>query len=349
MAKKRVEDLDENVLGDNLSLDTGAETIIPTAQDRFMQQQASAYVEPQPVKKAVKESDNEPINCLRNERVEVRFVPKETALVNDPKHVLYGGMADTATRTFVVPRLASTGQYKNILTNNEKAYLEKVMGLQEDALSIYNRVNNFWSDSNPEGIGKVTLHKYGNFLDLSVPSDYIKYKILLANKDYIASSLQELEDNPKATYQYVIVSESAETESNLVKADAHMKCYMEYGKVENDFDTLKTIIELLEGRPINKGVKLDYLKGEIIKWISKDARTFLKVITDELLPAKVLIRRCVEAGLIGKKNDTYYLAQDGSALCEMNEESTLTNAAKYITNIKRQALKYSLEAKLNIK
>lgn len=345
MAKKRVEEENfESVFGDNTAVDV--EPVIPTVREIPRQQVESVMETPiQSVQKEEKETD-EPINCLRNERVEVRFVPKDTAMVTDPKHVLYGGMADTATRTYVVPRLASTGQYKNVLTNNEMAFLEKVMGLQKGALSIYNRQNNFWSDSNPEGIGKVTLRKYGNFLDLSVPTDYIKYKILLANKDYIASSLQELEERPKATYQYVIVSESTETESNLSKADATMKSYMEFGKIENDIDTLRVVIELLEGRPTTGKVKLDFLKSKIIEWIAKDARLFLSVVTDELLPAKVLIKRCVEAGLIGKKNDTYFLRQDGTPLCEMNQESTLNNAARYLSSIKRQELKYSLEAKL---
>ncbi len=61
-----------------------------------------------------------PINCLRNERIIVRFLPKETGLVSNPKHLLFGGMAEGTTRTFVVPKLSS-GAYTNILTDNEKS------------------------------------------------------------------------------------------------------------------------------------------------------------------------------------------------------------------------------------
>ena len=289
---------------------------------------------------------NEPVNCLRNERLIVRFVPRPTAMVQNPKHILYGGMAETATRSFVVPRLNSTGMFKNVLTNEEKNFLEQAMGLEYNALSVYNKVNNFWDDSNPMGIGRVTLHKQDNYLDLSVPEDYIKYKILLANKDQIAPSLQDLEDRPKATYQFVIISEGAETSANLNKMDVTMKCYMEYGKVENDLPTLKTVIELIEGRPLSPNTKLDYLQGKVNEYIQRNPRQFYSVIKDELLPAKVLIKKCLEAGLIGKKNDTYYLKQDGSPLCEMDEESTLNNAAKYLTSIKQQDLKYLLEAKV---
>lgn len=287
-----------------------------------------------------------PVSCLRNERVIVRFVPKPNALVTDPKHVLGGGMAQNATRSYVVPILSSTGTYKNVLTKNEMAFLEQVMGLEHGSLSIYKRDNNFWDDRNPSGVGKVTLHKDDNILDLSIPIDYIKYKVLLANSDYIASSLEELESHPKATYQYVIISENAEAKSNLNKADTIMKCYMEFGKIEDNYDTLRVIIELLEGRSISPQVKPDFLKGKIIEWISRNPKMFLAIIQDELLPAKVLINKCVEAGLIGKKNDAYYLKEDDSPLCEVNQDSTLDNAARYISSVKRQKLKYSLEAKL---
>ncbi len=296
-------------------------------------------------KKRVEESQ-EPISCLRNERIIVRFVPNPSAMVQQKGHLLYGGMAESATRSFVVPRLSSTKLYKNILTNNEKAFLEKAMGLAPGTMNIYRKEDNFWSDSNPHGIGRVTLHKQDNYFDLSIPEDYIRYKILLANNDYIASSLQVLEEQPKATYQFVIISENAETQMNLSKMDATKRCYMEYGKVEDDIDTLRVIIETLEGRPMSQKVKIDFLQGKVNEYIQRDPRKFLKVIQDELLPAKVLIKKCVEAGLIGKKNDAYFLREDGSALCEMNEESTLNNAAKYISSVKRQELKYSLEAKL---
>ena len=288
---------------------------------------------------------NETVNCLRNERIIVRFVPSPTAMVQRKGHILYGGMAENATRSFVVPRLSKTGMFKNVLTDSEKTFLEKAMGLEINALSIYKKENNFWDDSNPNGIGRVKLHKQDNYLDLSIPEQYIQYKILLANKDFIASSMEELEERPKATYQFVIISEGAEAQ-NLSKMDITMECYTEYGAVKKDKNTLKTIIEQLEKRPISPNVELGFLQNKVNDYIQADPRKFYTVITDEYLPAKVLVKRAVEAGLIGTKNNTYYLRKDGSPLCEMNEESTLNNAAKYLSSIKHQELKYMLEAQL---
>lgn len=335
---------EETVMPQGVTIDTDYEENIP--QPTVMQPQAvMAQEEPKPARKVVAPKE-ELVNCLRNERVIVRFVPRPTSMVQNPKHILYGGMAETATRSFVVPRYASTGLYKNVLTDSEKAYLEHAMSLEPNALSIYKKDNNFWDDSNPQGVGRVTLHKQDNYFDLSNPMDYIKVKVLLANKNEIAPSLQALMENPKATYQFVVVSENAEAKMNMSAIDIKKKCWMAYGKVEDDYDTLRVLVELLEGRPMSGRTKLDALQGKVGELIDAQPRMFLTAIQDELLPAKVLIRKAVEAGLIGKKNDAYYLRSDGTPLCEMNEESTLNNAAKYISSIKHQELKYMLEAKV---
>lgn len=283
------------------------------------------------------------VNPLRKETVIVKFVPSPNALVHTKGHVLSGGMAEGSTKTYVVPKLRN-GQYVNVLTDSEMAYLEHIMRLEPGALSIYNRTNNYWDDSNEHGFGVVTLHKQNNYLDLSDPIDYIKYKILLMNKDEICPSLQELEDRPKATYKFVIINENAETQMNLTKNDAKRQGYIQYGKISEDSDTLRTILEILTGRPVGNMTKLDFLQAKTMDEIEKDPRRFLSIIKDVLLPAKVLIKRATEAGIITRRNDLYYY--DGQPMCDNGEDSTLTNAAKYVTNVKRQELKYSLEAKL---
>ena len=289
--------------------------------------------------------EKDTINCLRNERVIVRYVLRPSLMVPNKNHVLYGGMAETATRTFTVPRL-SNGSFKNVLTKSEKDFLERELGLEMNALSVHRKIDNFWDDSNPEGFGRVVLHKQDNYLDLSNPTDYIKYKVLLSNNDQIAASIQELEDRPKATYQYVIISENAETAVNLKRVDATKNCWKEFGKIEEDADTLRTVIELIERRPLAPKTKLDFLQGKVSELIENDSRKVLAVLKDEYLPAKVLIKKGVEKGFISWRNDLYYWREDGHPLCEMGENSTLNNAARYIASPKHQDLKFTLEAKL---
>lgn len=340
MAKKRVEQEVEAPNLENIKIDTTPvkETYVPQAPENVPEQQ-EFYEERQAT------PQHDVVNCLRNERIVVKFVESPNAMVRQKGHVLSGGMSENAVRVFVVP-LLRTGGYVNVLTKNEKEYLEEAMGLEPNALNVYRQRDNFWDDSNPKGIGKVVLRKQNNYLDLSNPVDYIKYKILLANKDYIASSLQELEERPKATYQFVIISENAEAKSNLSKMDATMQSYMEFGAVKEDKNILRTIIEILDNRPTSPNVQLDWLQGKMKEYIDRDPRKFLRTIQDVYLPAKVLIKRGIEAGLISWRNNLYYLKSDGSPLCEMGEESTLNNAARFISSPKNQELKFTLEAKL---
>lgn len=293
----------------------------------------------------VEGTKKELVDCLRNERIIVRHIPRQSNMVQNPKHVLYGGMAENAIRVFVVPRLTS-GKYVNVLTNDEKDFLEHTMGLEDNALSIHKREHNFWDDSNPDGIAKVMLKKQDNYLDLSDPNDYIKYKILIANKDWIAPSLKALEDHPKATYQYVIIGEGDETKSAKNNMSNTMMCYKEYGKIEDDVDTLRLIIETLDGRPVASTSKLEFLQTKINDLIQANPKTFLKVVTDKMLPTKVLIRKGVATGVITKKGDYLYLRSDNKPLCEDGEDPTLNIAAKYLNDPKHQSIKFAIETEL---
>ena len=315
---------------------------VDTIMDETPMQEVVEATVKQPRRRQAKQpaAVDEPIvNCLRNERVIVKHVPKETGIVRDPKHILYGGMAEGAVRWLTVPRLTS-GMYVNVLTNAEKACLEEVMGLEYNALSIYNKVDNFWDNY------QVRLTKQDNFLNLADPDDYIKYKVLLANKDLIAPSLQDLEDHPKATYQFVIIHENEESQASKKKMNATMQAYMEFGKIQDNADILRIIIETIDGRPTSKNSKIEFLQEKVGKLIQADAKLFVRVATDPLLSTKVLIKKAIEGGLISNRGGMLYLKADGTPLCEDNEEPTLNIAAKYLNMPKHQELKFAIEAKL---
>lgn len=282
----------------------------------------------------------EPISCLRNEKVIVRYVPRQSGIITNPKHIFYGGMGESAKRTFTVPILYSSKTYINVLTNEEKLFLEKYMGLEYNDLSIYKNNNNFWSDY------RVTLTKGDTILDLSNPDDYIKYKVLLANKDYIAPSMERMQDVFKATYQFVLIRENEESQASMRQLSYNQRAYMKFGEFQNDEHTLKLIIETLDGRPIADKTKLEFLQAQAGELILADAKMFCKVAEDPYLATKVLIRRAHNAGLLAKRGNYYYVKADNTPLCENNEEPTLSSAARYLNAPKHQELKLSLEAKL---
>lgn len=291
------------------------------------------------VKRVVETPEKELINCLSATRVFVRYIPKEGGMVTNPKHILYGGMAENAVRYFTVPRLSS-GMFVNVLTDSEKEYLEEIMGLEYNALSIYKKEDNFWENKT------VRLTKQDNVLDLSSPDDFIKYKILLANKDLIAASLEVRENYPKVTYQFVLIVEGEENKTAATNMSNTMQCYKEYGKIETDVDLLRVIVETIEGRPTSPNVKLEFLQTKVNQLIQADSKLFLRVIKDNLLSTKVLIKKAVEKGVISHRGTYFYDRRTNTPLCNDGEEPVLNMAAKFLNNPKNQELKLSIEAKI---
>lgn len=300
---------------------------------------------PKRTREAEDNFEGEYINCLRKEIITVRHINKQTGNIRDPKHVLYGGMAENATRTFTVPLLRS-GALADVLTKDEKKFLEYYMGLEPNALSVYRKEDNFWDTANDEGISKVILHKHDTHLDLSVPEDYIKYKILLANKERIAPSIKELQDRPKATYEYVLLSDKEDTAAIKTSISTKMQCYKELGKIEDNIDILRLVIETIDGRGMAPDSKIEILQNKANDLIQANAKLFLNTVTDKLLPTKVLIKKAIESGIISKRGDYFYMRKDGMPLCGDNQEPTFNIAATFLNEPRNQELKFSIEAQL---
>ena len=293
----------------------------------------------------VSEERDNLVNCLRNEKVIVRFIARAKGMITDPRHILFGGMAAGSKIKFTTPLLRS-GQYADVLTKEEKKFLEYKLGLEPNALSVHNRTNNFWSDANEQGIGRIELIKGDNPLDLSQPIDYIKYKILLNNKDQIAPSIQVLQDKPKATYKFVIISESDTAKAANTKVTLKAQAYMEFGKINEDKEKMRVIIETIDGRPTAANSTVEYLQGKIGELIEANTKMFLQVVKDPFLDNKVLIKKAIEAGIISNRGNYLYLRDGNVPLCEHGQEPTMNIAAKYLSLPKHQELKFSIEAKL---
>lgn len=338
----KTKNMDEKVEYSNVGIDN-----IPDMVDMELQEVSKPITQATEETKATKVLVNtdQLVNCLRNERICIKHIPKQSGMITDHRHVLYGGMAETAKRTFTVPLLKS-GAFADVLTKKEKDFLEYTLGLEVNAMSVYKTNNNFWSTANTNGISSVTLFKQDNFFDLSDPTDYIKYKILLANKDFVAPSLQALQDQPKATYEFVVVSDTEKTKVATSKMSYKKQCYKELGKVEDDIDIMRLIIETIDGRPTAKSTKLELLQTKADDLIQANAGLFLKVITDPLLPTKVLIKKAVEAGVIANRGNYLYLRDGNIPLCNEGQDPTLNVAAMFLNEPKHQDLKFTIEAKL---
>ncbi len=276
------------------------------------------------------------LSPLRNERVIIRRLLKEGKITN-PKHVLYGGMALGAFHTFTVPMLRN-GQLVDVLTKEEKAYLEEAMGLETNALSVHRKVDNYWSNF------QVRLGKDDTILDLNDPEQYIKYKVLLNNTESIAPNLDAVNLRPKETYEYVILHEEEEAKANKKRVNKNIEAYKILGKIESDKDKLRTIVEIATSRPQHKTVSIDILTDQIDKLIQANASLFLTIAQDPLLDAKVLLKKGLECGAVKIKNDLFY-DSDGKPLCDAGN-ATFSVAADWLNKPKNQGTKLAIEAKI---
>lgn len=279
------------------------------------------------------------VSCLRNEKITLRLIPKKTNDISNKKHVLYGGMSENAKRTYTVPMLRS-GALVNVLTNAEKDFLEYEMGLEKNELSIHNKKNNFWKGYS------VTLTKQDTTFDLSDPEDYIRYKVLLANKELICPSLKHYNEQRKMTYEYVVINDTDEVKATTNDMTISMEASVELGKILENKKTLKYVTEIVSGRPIAANSSLEFIQAQAFKEMQANPKLFSSVAKDSSLRTKITIADAVSAGIIRKKNDLYYLASTSEALCETNGEPTLDVAAKYLDSAKRQELRLIIEAKV---
>lgn len=331
---------------DNLTIDTEAleeAKKVKRGNPNFIKKETKMTDEKINISSKQNEEPEELVNCLRNERIIVRYVPRQKGNITNPRHLLYGGMAEGATRTFVVPK-RNDGMFVNVLTNSEKAFLEHIMGLEPNTMSIYKKIDNFWDDSNEKGINTVRLTKQDNYLDLSNPEDYIKYKILLANNDMICKSQQELIDRPKATYQFVIIEEKSKQNMAELNMTTTMAAYKEFGKIDSNKDILALVIETMSGRPFTPGkANIVVLQTKVNEFIQANPKLFLQTVQNPHLDALILLKKGVECGVLSTRNNLYYYRKDNTPLCGHNEEATKTVASKYLDDPKNQDLRFAID------
>lgn len=285
----------------------------------------------------VTDDEDELINCLRNEKITVKYILNEKTGITDRNHPFFGGLAQGAVINFVVPMLRN-GSLKNPLTKAEKKYLEYIMGLDDNALSVHKAEDNYWDNY------QVRLSKDDYILDLSTPKGYIDYKVLLANTDTVAASMDELNNNPKETYRFVLVSDKEVYDTTSTKVKMKEACMEAYFKIKDDFDSLRCVIQTVTGRPVDAKTDINFLKNKCVEQIEVDPVRFAKVLTDKLLPYKVLLTRAVDAKIVTKRG-TWHL-YEGQVMSDGNEEPTFSVAAKFLSNPKNQEIKFSIEKKL---
>lgn len=269
---------------------------------------------------------------LPNKIVTVKYIKRKKGMASNvgDDHVISGGMLAGSVRKFATP-LMKNGSIANVLTKEEKDFLEAETGLE---LSVY---KDFWKEY------QVSLYKDDNILDLSNPTDYISYKILLALKNIVAPSWSER--FVKQTYEFVITSGDEEMSEKKVGFDNKKEAFKMYGKIEDDADKLIGILKLLTNKPISKDTSLKWLQSKVEEHIDSKPSSFVDLMKDKQLEVKLLIQEAEDKGIILKQGSKYKTV-DGLDLCENGQVASFDNTVAYLENVKHQDVRALIEAKI---
>jgi hypothetical protein len=270
---------------------------------------------------------------LPDEKIQVRFIKKQSGYIKNPSHVAYGGMLE-GTMVSLPAKEDRAGNYIPVLSKDEQAGLEKLMQVDEGYLSPHKVINNFW-DTQTVGLSKEGLH-----LDLNNPYDFIKYKMLLTYEDYISPSIHDT--HTKRSYRFELVRKEDENMASKAKIDYKRKAYMILGKIEDSREALAGAVRILSGRTVST-TNHDFLISEVGELIEQDSKRFVTLLEDPLYKIKLFIEMAISAKQI-TKNRNRYASNDGVELCEEGEVPTLDNTIKFLSHDKNQDIKLAIEA-----
>jgi hypothetical protein len=164
--------------------------------------------------------------------------------------------------------------------------------------------------------------------------------------------MEEWEARPKETYEYVVIREGQESKLSQSNTDATIEAVMKLGKITDDKDVLKLVVETMMGKRYGDHTTKEWLQTQaldMIKGSAKNARMFLNIINDDCLDNKVLIRKAINRGIVADRGGFLYIKDGNQPMCGDGEDPTLANAAKWLGKPKNQEILFSLQAKLKEK
>jgi len=265
--------------------------------------------------------------------VKPNLTKSRNKLVSDPDHEAYFLMG-TASVHYSLPKDIYGNLLNPFLQEGDKEWLEKELDLD---LNYHKRENNYWKTF------KVKLGKDAKRLELSNPKDYLTYLVLRANHLHIAPN--ESVANKRATYRYIMTTESFDMEKKASSVDKSIRAYMELGKIVDDKAAMANFLKVY-GKKVSPQSKIEFFVAEIKKIIEEDIDSFLRIIEDkENYELKLLIANAVEIGAI-KLDRRQYTLPGGDALAEVGEVPTLENAVKFLKYKGNQDLLLTIKARV---
>lgn len=226
-------------------------------------------------------------------------------------------------------QLSMSGVYKTGLSLKDEEYFEKELNLPKGTLNKKNSA--FWGSLEVRlKNDKLTI------LTIVTPHDELKFR-MLQEHDTIARTEHDVADNSTAKF-YIY--------------DPEASSKIEDSKMESEFAAMeafhKTTVEerrgllRIYGKKGVDNMSETMVRTELFKKLKEDFKEFTRLALAKDTPIRSLIESLIEKEIIRKKGTYFYNGEDliGSSTDEI---------VSYFSDIKNQAIKLSLEAKLKPK
>ena len=248
---------------------------------------------------------------------------------------------NTALTYLSVPVSKKTGLYIRPLDNikkvrtpefpddeiTEQEFFERMLGMNKGDLDITkyktDEKGNRFPDTYWQRSGTVKLRNEANTLDLSVPIDMLKYKVLMLNKNVVAPSPSE--KNKKRTYRFMIVDQEVAEVQEKEELNVKLEAYSWFARVKADIEQLKEIMWLYDSR-ISNTTNYDYVFAYVGKLVNDSPAQFLKVVNDINKDAKLLLMKALKNGALILTKEKTYQFLDGKDI------GPQVNAIKFIND-----------------
>jgi hypothetical protein len=276
---------------------------------------------------------------LPRKRIIISFYPRPTAMVRDPKHILYGGLGPNAKKYFQLGMLSTGGLINPFETTAEREYLEDKLGLEKGRLSPKRLDNNFFHEYS------FFLDKSDKVLDLSDPEDYLLYLVAKTQSDFIAPKANEIRN--KVTYMWYFKDEAEDVIEKVNRISTRSEAWKEFGKIEDSASKLRHIMIQWKGSaglPTNAN-RIEWLIGEVSDLVESDPTLFLSIVKDPNINYKVDVYEAIQKGVF-KKKGLYYYNSDDSIITQEGVESTLDNVVEYLKDPKNNTFYVTIKQRI---
>jgi hypothetical protein len=156
--------------------------------------------------------------------------------------------------------------------------------------------------------GVIKVDKTGIILDLKIPQDLLKYKVLLSCRKQIASSLEEAKSRP--TFKYAIVDSKKQQQAEMNELKIKMDAIKSFNKIENSLNDMLDFLAIYENN-VTESDNIEFVKSKCFQISQSNPKEFIRIVNDGNKSYTITLLKAHKKGIIRRERDLTYVLPNG--------------------------------------